>query len=809
MSRNSNCQKFKKHLSAGGIFYVFWRGVKYFVFLIKKNFLIIRNLRILNLSFGKKSKTRIRKLSKPGITCGRTRILPTLYGIKLFWQDKEITERVGLNTAINIFGIWTDSSKADWEIEEAGGDFFVLKCRFRGLPLTQSWIIKLKSEAKILWEIEMEVEEDLEIDQRRALIFVSPEYKTWVSSYEQGDFPRKGNWQEIGDLSNRLSRSVGVRFPKEEPRTGDILARGLLLEFKENEYGRISPLIQNVPEEVDAHLIGAEIVDNSAKKYFLPGSYKFFSGEITLFETERILDTKIEEFRRQHFQNIRTNKLPKERKLRVLLANMPWEKEGRWGVRAGSRWPHIKDKSEGNYLPFPFFLAYAGSLLKENGIEVRLIDALALKMPEEEFLCKVNEFQPDLLVAEVSTVSLENDLKLLKKLPGEISIIICGPDVNIRIPEFLKNHKFIDYVLVGEYEWTLLDLVQHLSKDKDLKDVPGLIYREREEIKVNSFRPLINLDVLPRPMRDELPMGNYWDLPGNIPYPSVQMLASRGCPYRCIFCLWPQVMYQGNHYRVRDPIRVADEMEYLVKIMGFKSVYFDDDTWNIGRERILKFCNELKRRNLQNIPWAIMARSDLMDEELLENLKDSGLWSVKYGVESGVQKLVDNANKNMDLKKSKRMIEFTKQLGIKTHLTFTFGLPGETKETIDRTINYALNLGPDSIQFSIVTPFPGTNYFDTLKEMGNIITKKWSDYDGNYKSVMKLDSLSGQDLEKAKRRAYVLWGEHQRKKRGFSGDIKRFKKYAEERGLQFALNKTLDYARFVLVKRDSYLNEKL
>ena len=812
MNLKCNYQKFKRHLKAGGISYTFWRGFKYFVFLARKIFLIIRNFRIINFFLSRKWEKKNKNLSKPGITCSRTRIMPTPYGVKLFWQEKEITHGVGLNSAINTFGIWTDSSKADWEIEEAGDDFFVLKCRFRDLPLTQRWLLKFKSEAKILLEIEMDIEEDLEIDQRRALIFVSPEYKTWFSSYEQNDFPRKGNWHEIVDLSNKLSRSVGVRFPKEESSARDVLVRGLpsiLLEFEENDYGLIRAFIQNVPREVEAHLIGTEMVDGSEKNYFLPGNYKFFSGELTLFENERILDVKIEEFRRQHFQNIRSSKLPKERKLRVLLANMPWEKEGCWGVRAGSRWPHIKDKSEGNYLPFPFFLAYAGSLLKENGAKVKLIDALALEMPEGEFLCKVDEFQPDLLVAEVSTVSLEDDLKLLKKLPKEISTVICGPDINIRTPEFLRQHKFIDYVLAGEYEHTLLDLVQHLSRDKDLKKVPGLIYREKEEIKVNDCRPLINLDSLPWPLREGLPMEKYWDLPGNIPFPSVQMLASRGCPFRCIFCLWPQVMYQGNHYRARDPIRVADEMEYLVKIIGVKSVYFDDDTWNIGRERILEFCNELRRRNLQNFPWAIMARPDLMDEKLLENLKTSGLWAVKYGVESGVQELVDNANKNMDLKKSKKMIEFTKDLGIKVHLTFTFGLPGETKETIERTIDYALKLNPDSVQFSIVTPFPGTDYFDTLNKMGNIITKNWSDYDGNYKSVMKLDSLTSQDLEKAKRMAYVLWGEEQRKKRGFLGDVKRFKKYAGERGVHFALNKTLDYARFVLLKRNSYLSEKL
>ncbi len=168
-------------------------------------------------------------------------------------------------------------------------------------------------------------------------------------------------------------------------------------------------------------------------------------------------------------------------------------------------------------------------------------------------------------------------------------------------------------------------------------------------------------------------------------------------------------MYNGTIYRVRNVADVVNEMEYLVKEMGFKSVYFDDDTFNIGKERMLKICDEIKRRKL-NIPWAIMARADIMDEEILMNMKEAGLYAVKYGVESASQELLDAINKCMNIKKTERMIKFTKMLGIKTHLTFTFGLPGETKDTISGTVDFALRSDPTTIQFSIVTPFPGTRF---------------------------------------------------------------------------------------------------
>ena len=162
-----------------------------------------------------------------------------------------------------------------------------------------------------------------------------------------------------------------------------------------------------------------------------------------------------------------------------------------------------------------------------------------------------------------------------------------------------------------------------------------------------------------------------------------------------------------------------------------------------------------------------MARADTMDEEMLTKMKDAGLHAVKYGVESAEQELLNKVCKNMSLKKAERMIRFTKSLGIKTHLTFTFGLPGETKDTIKRTIDYAVKLNPASVQFSIITPYPGTEYYKQLDAKGYIASKNWSDYDGASKSVIRTEHLSPEDLEKAKEEALNMWKKHRRSKRTF------------------------------------------
>jgi len=255
-------------------------------------------------------------------------------------------------------------------------------------------------------------------------------------------------------------------------------------------------------------------------------------------------------------------------------------------------------------------------------------------------------------------------------------------------------------------------------------------------------------------------MERYLDSPGAMPFPTVQMLASRGCPYGCLFCLWPQVMYGGQTYRAREVSDVLGEMEEMVKKFKFQSVYFDDDTFGLKKEWIHDFCDAFIERNKAgriNVPWAMMTRPDVVDEEILDKLKRTGLWAIKYGMESADQTLVNNIGKNLDIEYSKRMIMYTHSLGIKTHLTFTFGLPGETKKTINHTINTALALDPFSIQFSITTPFPGTKYYDHVEERGFLASRNLDDYDGNTKSVIRTEALRPRDLVWARQKAYRLW----------------------------------------------------
>lgn len=439
--------------------------------------------------------------------------------------------------------------------------------------------------------------------------------------------------------------------------------------------------------------------------------------------------------------------------MKTILLNLPWKENGRFGVRAGSRWPFTSlPEKDGyiNYIPFPFFLAYATALLKKAGKDAKLIDAIAERFDEQKVIEEVKSFNPDFIAVETSTPSFKNDLKIICNIHNNFpncKIAICGSHASVFPEQILSEYNFIDYVLIGEYEFILLELTNCLENNLGLESILGLAYRENDEIRINNLRPAIdNLDILPWPEREDIPIYNYNDGFAGLPIPNVQMLASRGCPFQCTFCLWPQTIYREHKYRKRNPEDVVEEMEWLINNFDFKAVYFDDDVFNIDRNYVLSICREIKKRKIK-IYWAVMARADLMDKELLEFMHETGLYAIKYGIESADQNLLNFCKKNMDLNKVYQIIKITKNLGIKVHLTFCLGLPGETRQTIQETIGFIEVTHPDSLQFSFAVPFPGTEYFGYLEKENYTLSKDWSDYDGNYKCIIKTNELNNVDLE--------------------------------------------------------------
>ncbi len=474
--------------------------------------------------------------------------------------------------------------------------------------------------------------------------------------------------------------------------------------------------------------------------------------------------------------------------MRVLFSNAPWneinEKGHGWrGIKAGSRWPHTMpcygQDMIGGYMPFPFFLATAGALAKRNGFDVRVRDSIAMGESYDEFYNFVKEFMPDVVIVETSTPSLYNDLKIakhLKEINGLLKIIFTGMHFELENEEFLYANNEVDFTIYGEYEQPVNDLLISLNSGNEPAGNFNVLYRKDGTIIKNQCGPLVDLKNLPWPERDDLPYENYYDGVCGLKRPQLQMTSTRGCPFKCIFCVWPQIIYKSNKYRMRDPKDVVEEIAVNVKKHNYESIYIDDDTFNVNRKNVFEIARLMKEQGLDKIPWAIMARADLMDEGLLNALKDAGLYSLKYGVESSNQAVLDEIGKSLDLNRVKHIIQYTKDIGIKVHLTFTFGLPSDTIEGIEQTIELASSLPADTVQFSIATPFPGTKMFDIYDEKGWINSKDWRLYDGSKSAVARTERFTASQLEGYVNQAYTRWADASiRRRLNESGFHEKFK----------------------------------
>jgi len=392
-------------------------------------------------------------------------------------------------------------------------------------------------------------------------------------------------------------------------------------------------------------------------------------------------------------------------------------------------------------------MAYAAAVLEEDGVEVAAIDACAERLEHSVFLQRFAQAAPDLAIFEVSTPTIHEDLRSVAAVREELGfdgkILLAGLHKPLYESEFLAQHPDLDGTLIGEYELTLRDLLRADARPKQA--IPGLIWRSGSELWDGGRKESTEgLDSLPWPARHLFPMEHYHDQPGGIPGPSVQMWASRGCSFTCNFCAWPQILYADNLYRVRSAGAVADEMQAMIE-RGYESVYFDDDTFNLGKRRTADIARTFVERGI-DVPWAFMGRADTCSPAQFEDLAASGLRAVKFGVESADTARLKEIGKNLQVQQVREAVRVVKEHGIKVHLTFMFGLEGETPDSMQRTLDLAYELDPDSAQFTIAVPFPGSRLHSELQEAGRLEGLEYEDLDGYRTGVVSTDALQSEQI---------------------------------------------------------------
>ena len=405
----------------------------------------------------------------------------------------------------------------------------------------------------------------------------------------------------------------------------------------------------------------------------------------------------------------------------------------------------------------PLGLASLAAVLEKDGHQIEILDANALQLSEYDVVEKVDG--ADIIGITAMTPIINSAIQIAKGIKQnnpDCTIILGGPHATTLPEETLNNASEIDIIVKGEGEETIVELCNTLEGDGHIEDVRGIVYRNNGVIKSTPTRPpIMNLDSLPFLAYHLLPLDKYkLHPPHGREYPVMAMLASRGCPYNCIFC---SKSVFGSKLRCQSPERTVSEIVYLKERFKVKEIAFYDDIFTLNKKRTVQFTKELEEQN-PDIPWTCEARVNLINEEILREMKKAGCYMIAYGIESGNQMILNNLRKKITIEQIKSAIETTHKAGIQSVGYFMLGSPGETPETIRQTIDFAKSLPLDFAQFAITIPFPGTDLYNLYLDSGNKNTK-WDDFIyANLKSssapVFETDALSKEDLQGWNARAY-------------------------------------------------------
>jgi anaerobic magnesium-protoporphyrin IX monomethyl ester cyclase len=389
------------------------------------------------------------------------------------------------------------------------------------------------------------------------------------------------------------------------------------------------------------------------------------------------------------------------------------------GFTIGERY-NYKTKTKKGYLP-PLGLGYLGAVLEDTGHQVHIADIPAQGYTDERIAFVANALQPDIIGFSLLTLAAPRAFELARYLKKHIQVpfIFGGPHASAFPQDCFQTGDERDIAVVGEGEITLLELLGKMAWNASLDDVQGICYQKNGKAVLNSPRPYIeNLDTLPFPARHLFDMACYTPLANNYKrLPATNMITSRGCPYHCTFCF--EGGKGGQHYRRLSSERAIEEIKQVVKTYGIKEISFWDDNFVITREWILDFCDRIWVEDL-DISWSCFSRVDRVTPQILKAMAKAGCWNIFYGLEAGSQVLLNNIKKGTTVEQNRQAVAWTKEAGIEVRASFMLALPGETPELGKKTVDFAIEIDPDYVQFTPTTPMPGTKLYEDCARTGTL-----------------------------------------------------------------------------------------
>jgi hopanoid biosynthesis associated radical SAM protein HpnJ len=394
--------------------------------------------------------------------------------------------------------------------------------------------------------------------------------------------------------------------------------------------------------------------------------------------------------------------------MRTLFLNPP-SFEGFDGG-ASSRWPASREIESYWY---PVWLCYPAGMLPDS----KVVDAPPHGISIEQTVEMAKEFE--LLVLFTSTPGFHVDVhmaEMMKDINPKLKVAFVGPPVTVEPEKSLRIAPAIDFIVRKEFDHAIVDY----ANGKPLEEIPSVSFRRPDGSFMHNPDGAVieNLDALPwasKVYKRDLDFRRY-----NVPFlhnPYVAIYTSRGCPAQCTFCLWPQT-HSGHRWRLRSVEDVVNEVKWVKEnFPGLKEIFFDDDTFNYQKARTIALCNELGK---VGVTWSCTSRVTT-DFDTLKAMKDAGGRLMIVGYESGDQQILKNIKKGATIDMARRFTANAHKLGLTIHADFIVGLPGETRESIRNTINFAKELDCETIQVSLAHPYPGTEFFDYVKK-NNLIT---------------------------------------------------------------------------------------